>query len=245
MSASAPWRRGGWSRGARPAGRGRGALRGYLRLVQGLAPARTLARGFSITRREDGALLRRPQEARPGARLITELARARSRAGGGTMSAKKNEDARPSRLRRGDARARGDPGPGERDEVDLDRLAAELGRAAELLEACRAKIRRAELEVTRSSSASRRRARRAERPPGSGLPLAGLVEVDRGGLVGGASGLATPSSARSSRISRSRKSSRTPARPSFLWTCRTSAGVTRMPVRRRRYCAKTRAARRS
>jgi exodeoxyribonuclease VII small subunit len=36
----------------------------------------------------------------------------------------------------------------EQDEVDLDRLATELGRASELLEACRAKIRRAELEVT-------------------------------------------------------------------------------------------------
>jgi exodeoxyribonuclease VII small subunit len=36
----------------------------------------------------------------------------------------------------------------ERDDVDLDRLAAELGRAAELLEMCRGKIRKAELEVS-------------------------------------------------------------------------------------------------
>lgn len=36
----------------------------------------------------------------------------------------------------------------ERDDVDLDRLAAELGRAAELLEVCRRKIRKAELEVS-------------------------------------------------------------------------------------------------
>jgi exodeoxyribonuclease VII small subunit len=36
----------------------------------------------------------------------------------------------------------------ERDDVDLDRLAVELGRAAELLEVCRAKIRKAELEVS-------------------------------------------------------------------------------------------------
>jgi exodeoxyribonuclease VII small subunit len=36
----------------------------------------------------------------------------------------------------------------ERDDVDLDRLAAELGRAAELLEVCRGKIRKAELEVS-------------------------------------------------------------------------------------------------
>ncbi len=36
----------------------------------------------------------------------------------------------------------------EGEEVDLDRLAAELQRAAELLDLCRAKIRRAEVEVT-------------------------------------------------------------------------------------------------
>jgi exodeoxyribonuclease VII small subunit len=36
----------------------------------------------------------------------------------------------------------------ERDDVDLDRLATELGRAAELLEVCRRKIRKAELEVS-------------------------------------------------------------------------------------------------
>ena len=35
----------------------------------------------------------------------------------------------------------------EGEEVDLDRLASELGRAAELLELCRGKIRKAELEV--------------------------------------------------------------------------------------------------
>jgi len=68
----AAWRLVGAARGRLAAAAAR--FEGYLRLVQGLAPARTLARGFSITRREDGALLRRPQEARPGARLITELA---------------------------------------------------------------------------------------------------------------------------------------------------------------------------
>ena len=36
----------------------------------------------------------------------------------------------------------------EGEEVDLDRLAEELRRAAELLELCRAKIRRAEVEVS-------------------------------------------------------------------------------------------------
>ena len=36
----------------------------------------------------------------------------------------------------------------EGEEVDLDRLAEELKRAAALLELCRAKIRKAEVEVT-------------------------------------------------------------------------------------------------
>ena len=36
----------------------------------------------------------------------------------------------------------------EGEAVDLDRLADELKRAAELLELCRAKIRRADVEVT-------------------------------------------------------------------------------------------------
>lgn len=36
----------------------------------------------------------------------------------------------------------------ESEEVDVDRLAKELRRAAELLELCRGKIRRAEVEVT-------------------------------------------------------------------------------------------------
>ena len=36
----------------------------------------------------------------------------------------------------------------EGEEVDLDQLASELARAAELLEICRAKIRRAEMEVS-------------------------------------------------------------------------------------------------
>jgi len=36
----------------------------------------------------------------------------------------------------------------EGEEIDVDRLAEELRRAAQLLEVCRAKIRRAEIEVT-------------------------------------------------------------------------------------------------
>lgn len=35
----------------------------------------------------------------------------------------------------------------DNDQIDLDRLADELRRAAELLEVCRGKIRRAEVEV--------------------------------------------------------------------------------------------------
>ena len=36
----------------------------------------------------------------------------------------------------------------EGEEIDIDRLAAELRRAAELLDLCRGKIRKAEVEVT-------------------------------------------------------------------------------------------------
>ncbi len=36
----------------------------------------------------------------------------------------------------------------EAEETDIDGLAAELGRAAELLELCRGKIRKAEIEVS-------------------------------------------------------------------------------------------------
>lgn len=40
----------------------------------------------------------------------------------------------------------------ESEEVDVDRLAGELKRAAELLELCRGKIRRAEVEVSQIMS---------------------------------------------------------------------------------------------
>jgi exodeoxyribonuclease VII large subunit len=49
-------------------------LEGRARLITGLTPARTLARGFSITRRADGALVRAPADAPAGSRLVTELA---------------------------------------------------------------------------------------------------------------------------------------------------------------------------
>lgn len=35
----------------------------------------------------------------------------------------------------------------EKEEVDIDQLAQELGRAAELIELCRSKLQRAEVEV--------------------------------------------------------------------------------------------------
>ena len=47
----------------------------------------------------------------------------------------------------------------ESEETDIDRLAAELARAAALLELCRGKIRRAELEVSQI-------VQRLEEPPG-------------------------------------------------------------------------------
>ena len=49
----------------------------------------------------------------------------------------------------------------EAEETDIDRLAEELRRAAQLLEVCRAKIRRAEVEVTQI-------VQRLEEPGGGG-----------------------------------------------------------------------------
>jgi exodeoxyribonuclease VII large subunit len=49
-------------------------LQGWERLRVELGPVRVLARGFSITRGEDGRPLRRAGEARPGERLTTQLA---------------------------------------------------------------------------------------------------------------------------------------------------------------------------
>jgi len=69
------WRLVGAARGRLDAERAR--LDGRERLVAGLGPERTLARGFSITRTADGAVLREPASAPPGSRLVTELARGR------------------------------------------------------------------------------------------------------------------------------------------------------------------------
>lgn len=49
-------------------------VEGRERLVAGLSPARTLGRGFTITRAAGGRLVRRPGDAPPGTRLITETA---------------------------------------------------------------------------------------------------------------------------------------------------------------------------
>lgn len=50
-------------------------LDGHRRLLAEIGPERVLARGFSITRREDGRLLRDAAEISPGSRLVTRLAR--------------------------------------------------------------------------------------------------------------------------------------------------------------------------
>lgn len=49
-------------------------LGGMARLVTGLAPERTLRRGFSVTRGPSGRALRAPSEVAPGERLTTQLA---------------------------------------------------------------------------------------------------------------------------------------------------------------------------
>jgi exodeoxyribonuclease VII large subunit len=60
-------------------------VRGLARLAAGLGPERTLRRGYSITRSGAGRLLRRPEDAPPGERLVTQLAGGvvRSRVEGG------------------------------------------------------------------------------------------------------------------------------------------------------------------
>jgi exodeoxyribonuclease VII large subunit len=52
-----------------------GRVEALARLTGELSPARTLARGFSITRREDGVVLLNPDSLAPGARVTTELAK--------------------------------------------------------------------------------------------------------------------------------------------------------------------------
>lgn len=52
-------------------------LAGHRRLLAELGPQRVLARGFSLTRRADGALLRDAAGVRPGERLTTTLAHGR------------------------------------------------------------------------------------------------------------------------------------------------------------------------
>jgi exodeoxyribonuclease VII large subunit len=53
---------------------GRERLGAYARLCSGLSPARVLSRGFSVTRDERGAVVRRRADVAPGSRLSTELA---------------------------------------------------------------------------------------------------------------------------------------------------------------------------
>jgi exodeoxyribonuclease VII small subunit len=62
----------------------------------------------------------------------------------------KTAGARPEELRFGEAMAELEAilRRVEEEEIDIDSLAEELRRAAELLEVCRSKIKKAELEVT-------------------------------------------------------------------------------------------------
>ncbi len=55
-------------------GAGEARLEAWERLCNGLAPARVLARGFSITRDDEGRLLRRRSDAAAGDRITTEVA---------------------------------------------------------------------------------------------------------------------------------------------------------------------------
>ena len=50
------------------------AIAGWARLVAELAPARTLRRGFSITRDAAGVVLRDPAAVAAGSAILTELA---------------------------------------------------------------------------------------------------------------------------------------------------------------------------
>ncbi|MDX2000265.1 MAG: exodeoxyribonuclease VII large subunit [Thermoanaerobaculia bacterium] len=59
-------------------------LLGFERLIAGLSPARTLERGFSITRGPSGRALRHPGEAAPGEAITTQLA-------GGTLVSRVEE----------------------------------------------------------------------------------------------------------------------------------------------------------
>jgi exodeoxyribonuclease VII large subunit len=52
----------------------RATLAGLARLCSQLAPERTLERGFTITRRAGGAVVRRPEEVAAGERIVTETA---------------------------------------------------------------------------------------------------------------------------------------------------------------------------
>ena len=141
------------------------------RLVGELSPARTLRRGFSITRDAAGpcSCATRPRSP-PGRRSRASspwgcctagsnpaTASVRRACGRGEGMSQKRAD------REVGAEDEAEVEPGftaamreletilqriEGDELDIDRLAEELKRATALLELCRGKIRRAELEVT-------------------------------------------------------------------------------------------------
>src|SRR5690606_34541550 len=136
-------------RRSRPGGRGRSAPRGAR-----AAGRRPVAGAHAAARIHHHPLGGRAPGAVPGGRAAGEPTDHRDRGRdareprGGVMTAKKGAGGAPEasfteamrELEAILARIEGE-------EVDLDRLASELGRAAELLELCRGKIRKAELEV--------------------------------------------------------------------------------------------------
>ena len=69
----------------------------------------------------------------------------------------------------------------EGEEIDIDQLAAELGRAATLLEVCRGKIRRAEVEVRQIVEQIEQESGAADegsRPAPRNAPSGGAPEAD-------------------------------------------------------------------
>lgn len=80
----------------------------------------------------------------------------------------------------------------EGEEIDIDQLAAELGRAATLLEVCRGKIRRAEVEVRQiveqieqESGSAEDGSRPAPRNAGSGAAAKADPEPSKGAPTSG------------------------------------------------------------
>ena len=148
--------------GERIAGSARGRLRearatmqGMERLCVQLSPERTLERGFSVTRGPGGALLRDPSQVAAGRPRHHPIGRRKPHEpSGGAMNDLFSEPETPAEsgealsFREAMEELEGILERIEGEEIDIDRLAEELRRAAQLLDLCRGKIRKAEVEVT-------------------------------------------------------------------------------------------------